>query len=214
VKQDIGLVVDWETSGIRDQEVPWLNYLEGPQGIEIGAILVYLPTFEPIAEFVSRVCFLGIANGVSWGGPRYERLTWSTEAERIHGMTPAGLADEASPLLVAEKFVKFIKKNARIDDPQKRPIMLCGHNPSGDAYYTRQLLYLGGVERKVRFHHRMMDSFTLGYLLLGAKSSNELFEKTSGTKRGIHSALEDARLTLQAFRNIYQLCRGMKAHDD
>ena len=208
MKQDFGLVVDWETTGLLDQEVPWLNYLEGPQGIDIGAILVSLPRFEPIAEFTSRVCFLGTANGISHGGPRYEKLTWSLEAERIHGLSVSALKSEPAPSDVADRFVKFIKSNAGIDDPNKQPIMICGHNPTGDAYCTRQLLYLGGMERKIRFHHRMLDSFSLGYLVYGTKSSDELFEHTSGIKREIHSAIEDARLTLHAFQKIYGVCRG------
>lgn len=205
MKQDIGLVIDWETTGLRNQEVPWLNYLEGPQGIEIGAILVSLPDFQPISEFHSRVFFLGTHNGISYNGPAYEKLTWSSDAEKIHGITLPALSHESPPFNVADKFVKFV--NTHVADTSKQPIMICGHNPAGDAYFTRQMLFLGGMERKIRFHHRMLDSFTLGYLLLGAKSSDELFERTSSVKRNIHSAIEDARLTLHAFQTIYEVCR-------
>ena len=209
MKQDIGLVIDWETTGLLDQEVPWLSYLEGPQGVEIGAILVSLPTFQPIAEFHSRIAFLGTANGIAYGGPAHEKLTWSSEAEKIHGLSVSDLRTAQTPSVVASNFVNFIKTNAAIDDPNKHPIMICGHNPSGDLYCTKQMLYLGNMERKIRFHHRMLDSFCAGYLVLGTNSSDELFERTSGIKRTLHSAIEDARLTLHAFQRIYEICRTL-----
>lgn len=210
MKRDIGVVVDWETSGLREQRVPSINYLDGPQGIEIGATLVYLPEFDPIAEFSSRMKFIGKHQGIAYGGPIHESLTWSVEAERIHGMTIGDLKNEPHPKDVAANFANFILINAKIDDPHKVPIMFCGHNPDGDFYMTRQMLYFGGMENSIRFHHRMIDSFSLGYFVLGTKSSNDLFERTSGVKRGIHSAMEDSRLTTVALRTIYNLCQGIR----
>ena len=210
MKREIGVVIDWETTGLQEQKVPYRTFLQGPQGIEIGATLVYLPDFTAIAEFSSRVRFLGTHNAISYGGHLHDDLTWSEDAERIHGMKPSDLIKEPCPSEVAANFVNFVKQNAKIDDPHKTPIMFCGHNPSSDHYYTRQLLFLGGVENKLRFHHRQIDSFSLGYFLLGTKSSNELFEKTSGIKREIHTALEDSRMTTVALRTIYHLCQGIK----
>jgi DNA polymerase III epsilon subunit-like protein len=205
VKKAYGLVVDWETSGLRQHESPWRTYLEGPQGIEIGAVLVELPDFTPIAEYVSRVRFLGTAHGIQYGGPHTELLTWSDEAETIHGISLNDLMGAPTPTQVADELVRFVLGHAGIDDAQKQPIMICGHNPAGDAYCVRQLLFLGLAESKLRFHHRMLDSFSLGYMLLGTKSSNELFKRVSDVVRGTHNALEDARLTLAAF----QLMRTM-----
>lgn len=210
MKRGIGLVVDWETSGLRDHTVPHLTYLEGPQGIEIGATLVYMPEFEVIGEFTSRIRFLGLHEGISYGGPTHEKLSWSTEAEAIHGIKIADLLAAPTPAEVSEKFIKFVKLNARIDDPHKTPVMFCGHNPDGDHYMTRQMLFLGGAENGLRFHYRQIDSFSLGYFVFGTKSSNELFERTSGVVRKIHTALEDSRLTTVALRTIYKLCQGIR----
>lgn len=210
MKQYFGLVLDWETSGLRNHETPWCTYLEGPQGIEIGAILVTLPTFEPLGEFASLVKFLGVHNGLSYGGAHYERLTWSESAQEVHGLSLVDLVNAPSPTEVSEKLTAFVISTARISDPQKTPIMVCGHNPDGDSYYLRQLLYLGGAERKIRFHSRMLDSFTMGYLLYGTRDSTELFELTSGVRRGTHRALEDARLTLAAFRHGMESVRMSK----
>ncbi len=210
MKREIGVVIDWETTGLRDYKVPYRTYLEGPQGIEIGATLVYLPEIETIAEFHSRVRFLGTHNDISYGGHLHYNLTWSEDAEFIHGIKPGDLIKESWPSEVALAFINFVKQNANIDDPHKTPIMFCGHNPSEDNYYTRQLLFLGGAENQLRFHHRQIDSFSLGYFVLGTKSSNELFERTSGIKRKKHTALEDSRLTTAALRTIYLLCQGIK----
>jgi DNA polymerase III epsilon subunit-like protein len=212
IKKSYGVVVDWETTGIRQHETSSLTYMDGPQGIEIGAILVELPKFDPIAEFSSRVRFLGQAHGIAYGGPRYEGLTWSDEAETIHGISVNDLVSAPTPQEVSNRFVRFVLDNAGIDDPRKTPIMVCGHNPAGDAYCVRQLLFLAGDETKIRFHHRMIDSFTLGYMLLGTKSSNELFKLVSDVTRGTHNALQDARLTLAAFRHMAMICHESQKH--
>jgi DNA polymerase III epsilon subunit-like protein len=208
VKKHFGLVIDWETTGIHQQEVPWNAYLDGPQGIELGAIVVELPDFTTINETVTRVRFLGTAHGVSYGGPTHENLTWSDEAERVHGISVTDLINEPTPSEAADKLVRFVLQSTRIEDPQKSPIMVCGHNPAGDMYYLRQLLFLGSKERGLRFHHRMLDSFTLGYMMLGTKSSNDLFEQVSGVVRDKHNALQDARLTRDAFVHLYNKCRN------
>lgn len=207
-KRAIGVVIDWETTGLRDPKSPSVNFLEGPQGIEIGATLVYLPEVEIISEFSSRVRFLGSHKGIEYGP--YAGLTWSEDAEKIHGIKPMDLAKEPLPLVVAEAFTTWIRTGGNIDDPQKTPVMICGHNPGGDEYFTRQLLFFGGEENGIRFHHRMIDSFSLGYFVLGVKSSDELFERVSGVQRKIHTAMEDSRLTTQALRTIYKLCQGSR----
>jgi DNA polymerase III epsilon subunit-like protein len=207
VKKNYGLVIDWETSGLRQHETPWRTYMEGPQGIEIGVVLVELPQFHPIGEFSSRVRFLGQARGLDYGGDIYQHLTWSEEAEVIHGISPIELMNAPTPNEVAQRLVRFVLNTAQIEDAHKHPIMICGHNPAGDAYYLRQLLFMGSEETKLRFHHRMLDSFTLGYMLLGTRSSNELFKTVSGVVRGTHNAMEDARLTLAAFRHLHLICQ-------
>lgn len=209
-KRDIGVVIDWETSGLLDPKASYRNFWEGPQGIEIGATLVYLPEAETIAEYTSRVRFLGAHSGRIYGPPSYEKLTWAETAQEIHGITLTELSEAPPPMEVARQFVSFVRTNAKIDDPQKVPIMICGHNPEGDAYYTRQLLFFGQVENELRFHYRMIDTFSLGYFVLGAKSSNELFERVSNVVRKNHSAMEDSMLTTEALRTIYKMCRERK----
>jgi hypothetical protein len=201
MKRNFGLVIDWETSGLASRETPWRTYLEGPQGIEIGVIAVELPSFTPLGEFDSHVRFLGSHHGIAYSGSLHESLTWCDNAEKIHGLSISRLMKAPSPTEVSERLIRFVKEATGIDDLQKNPIMLCGHNPDADAYYLRQLLYLGGSENKIRLHSRMIDSFTMGYFLYGTNNSNELFELTSGVKRDTHRALEDAGFTLAAFQH-------------
>lgn len=206
--KEFGLVLDWETSGVPDEKVPWRTYLEGPQGIEIGAILVRLPHFEQVAEFSSRVRFLGIANGISFGGPLYEGITWNSDAEKIHGIAVSDLRQERHPSSVATEFTGWVEANIGSGDPRKEPLMVCGHNPAFDLYYTRQLLFIGGAERRLKLIHRTVDTFSLGYFLFNCETSDELFKHVSGITRTVHSALDDARLTLQALQHMYQYCRN------
>lgn len=212
LRQEFGIVIDWETSGLRPHETPWRAYLEGPQGIELGVVLVKLPHFEPIAEFSSRVKFLGVHNGISYGGALYENLTWSDDAQKVHRISVNELTTAPMPSTVARDFINFVRTNTGITELMKHPLMICGHNPSGDAYSLRQLLFLGGAEREIRFHHRMIDSFTAGYLTLGTKSSNELFERVSNVVRDGHNALQDAQLTLDALRSITEYLRECQKH--
>lgn len=187
------LVTDWETTGLRDELVPFHNYVEGPQGIEVGAVVVNLSDWQPIASYTSRIRFLGYHAGVRYGA--YERLTWSEQAQKIHGLSPGDLETAPTPAEVAEEFLRFLKKHFSDD-----PILFCAHNPQGDRYYTNQLMFFGGVQGNVRFHHRMLDSFTAGMLAFGAESSDQLFSLTSDIEREQHSALEDAMLCARAMR--------------
>lgn len=208
MKPSYGIVVDWETSGIRNNKKPYLTFLEQTQGIEIGATLVHIPTFETISEFESRVKFLGSHDGIEYGGPAYNKLTWSKDAEKIHGIKISDLIDAPTPKEVCESFINWLKINGVVDT-HKSPLMFCGHNPSGDYYATMQLLFLGQHENDIRFHYRTIDSFTAGYFIFGTKNSNDLFKRTSNVQRKIHSAMEDSRLTTIALRTIYEICKGL-----
>jgi len=197
---DKAVVIDWETSGVRDDAVPVLSYLEGPQGIEIGAVVIDLSSWNTLGEFGSRVRFMGSHGGLSYGGAAWERLSWSAQAEKIHGITLRELTEAPKPVEVAERFVQFIYSHL---DPN-RPILLCGHNPDFDAYFTRQLLFMAGRLPDIRFAHRRIDTFTVGFLTMGCEDSDELFLLTQGAIRSFHNALDDARLTVSAMKSIVE----------
>lgn len=186
------LVIDWETTGIRDDSAPFVNFLEGPQGIEIGAVVLDLNTLTTGEEFNRHCRFLGTHKGIQYDQDRFSALTWSEKAETIHGMKIEALAVEAAhPNQVGREFAEYVRRN--FGDNR---VMMAGHNPVGDRYFTKQLLYI--ADQDIRFHHRMLDTFTGGYLLWGAESSDELFSIVSDIRRKNHSAIQDARLTAKA----------------
>jgi DNA polymerase III epsilon subunit-like protein len=192
------LVVDWETTGIRDETKMTQMYVDGPQGIEIGAVVV--EDWVEVGAFWSRVRFLGTHNGVSYGPPNLSSLAWAEKARNVHGIPIEDAIRAPHPRSVAEEFVGFLKKHFDLT----KPIMFCAHNPMGDRYYTRQLIVLGGVEEKVVFHYRMYDSYTMGALVFGSKGSDDLFRATSGVVRGNHNALDDARFAAKAMHEGVQ----------
>lgn len=193
-----GVVIDWETSGLLDDRVPSMSYLEGPQGIEIGAAVVDLDTWDELATFHRRIRFMGTHLGQRRGGPLYEKLTWSVGAERIHGITISALANEAPPATVGDEFLSFIRANTLSGEP----VLLIGYNPSFDAYFVKQLLFFTGRLDEFRLLHRMVDVFTAGFLAYGCFNSDELFQLVNAERRNFHSAVEDVRLTISAMRSI------------
>lgn len=198
-----GLVCDWESSGLLDTNSSYKTFVEGPQGIEIGAILVNLKDFTPLEEFSSFVRFLGgNPNTLTFSrcAPLYAELTWDKKAEDIHGISIESLEEAPSPYCVAYNLRSMIRRYAKPDDR----IMFCGHNPIFDMYCTKQLMFLGGMTDEIKFHHRMIDTFSLGKFLYNTKSSKDLFKLTSDVVRnGAHRALEDARLTLKSLQKMY-----------
>jgi len=187
------LVGDWETSGLPDDE-PRFDY--GPQGIQMGFCVVEDPydRWEIVDEFRADVKWLGTTQ-------QYEgehcHLTWSPEAERVHGISQASLLTKPHPEVIAGGLIPILQRHW-----VGEKIIFAGHNPWFDLYFTKQFLWFAGVSREVRLDHRMLDSSTLGFFTLGIANSDDLFLATSGSRRGKHDALEDARLTVGAFREL------------
>lgn len=179
------LVQDWETSGLLRDSDSERSYLRGPQGIEIGAVIVETQTWTQIGEFTSRVRF-------------EDSHTWDSNAESIHGITRSHLCGAPSSRVVADQFDHFLgqffQKNV--------PIMLAGQNPGFDRWFTNQLFFKRDPNLGWRFHSRMIDTFTLGFLRWGCTTGDHLYQTVCGRIRTRHSALEDTRLTAEV------LCKG------
>ena len=201
------IVIDWETSGIRNDRTPSTTFKEGPQGIQIGAVVCDLENnWEELGAFESDVKFIGAHDGVEYG--EFPKITWSESAQEIHGLDLEHLSGCAHPRMVGHKFGSFMKrwfsKNNRA--------LFAAHNPQGDIYYTKQFLWFAGLHNDpdLQFHHRMLDSFSIGNLLWDAQHSDELFKITSEVERGKHGALEDARLCANALRRAYAVVRQFR----
>lgn len=192
------LVIDWETSGLRDDTAPTLNYVEGPQGIELGAVIVDLPSWDEVASFECRVRFMGIHSGIQYGSDNYRRITWEESAEKIHGIRLSDLLTAPPANEVVDQFLSFVRAN---HDPAT-PILMCGQNPQFDRYFLKQLLFIAGRIDDLRLHYRMLDGFTAAYMVLGCQSSDEFFRLTSGATRNYHTALGDARLLAKGMKYV------------
>lgn len=193
------LVVDTETSGIPD-DYRMKNFTEGPQILELAASVCRLDdNWKVEAEFDAKIQWLGPADD-DLG--EYPMLTWNNKAEEIHGITRTMLKNSPHPIDIAKNFESFLYQHF-----QTQPILIGGHNPGFDRYFVQQLFVLAGIQNslRVKFHHRMLDSFTAGYMICRAETSDELFGRFShGKLRQVHSAREDVELTVNAFRGLDQ----------
>lgn len=179
------LCTDWETTGIpMDYQQ---EYDQGPQGIWLGAVVVETTDYNVVKTFERRVKYEGLPLDHP-GFSSYEGLTWSDEAARIHGVSMDEALTGEPVAKVAEDFAWFVREFW----PEGTHVTLCGHNPAFDRYFTKQMLYLAGKPNDVIFHHRMVDTFTLGFMLWGFTSSQTLFQAVGVDRTGTHSALEDA----------------------
>lgn len=178
------LALDCETSGLTFQNTdPSLNH----QIVSIGLIATN-DKFEPIDELYLEI---------QWNG----KSLWDSKAEKIHGFSKEylelnGVSEEEA----VETIALFIDKHFGITSH----ISCLGHNVAQfDVPFLRSLF--NRHDLPVKFSHRHVDSFTLGYAILGAESSDELFNILGFEERATHNSLVDAKYSLKAIRLISKL---------
>ena len=183
------LVLDWETSGL-PSETNLPRYDCGPQGIELGAVVVDSEKWTVLSDFSSRVRFLS-------------GMHWSETAERIHGISQTEASSAPSPQAVFGMFDSFLEEWFDRDIP----ILIAGQNPAFDRWFTHQLFWLAGFKTTFpwRFHSRMLDTFSLGYLQWDATTGNDLYQRVCGVQRQRHSAHQDACLGATVICKAFQL---------
>lgn len=156
------------------------------QAIQFGAIVATSDTFEEVASLEFKVKF----------DPKYK---WSQEAENIHGITQADLAENGLETEeAAAELAGFI-----LDHFGTGKVMFLGHNPWFDIAAMQQLLVPFNVMPDL--HHVVLDTSSLGWTTCGKFRSNELFEYFLGGRAEKHGALDDARMTLTVARTIRQI---------
>jgi DNA polymerase III epsilon subunit-like protein len=195
----VGLCIDWETSGARFGDDSSKYY----QGIEFGAIVFNAKTFEPIEKLKLYV---------KYDEAKYGADGWSEDAVKIHGLTREfldqnGVTQEEAAIALAELILKYWGPDTKV--------LFLGHNPEFDRRFTNQLLNTIGIEfsiepsgkfdSRIEIFHVMLDTSALGYITLGLYKSDLLFEKIGFTDRGEHDALQDAEQTLMTCKVIRQL---------
>jgi len=185
------LVIDWETTGLRNWRDPSPAYYKGPQGIQLGAAIVEPENdWKTIGEFKSNVKWLG----VDWPA-----LTWAETAYNVHKISMEELIKAPHPFEVTSLFVEFLKEHVDID----KSIRLAGHGVDFDKYFLIQLFYLAGSlqDIPIHFNHRELDTRTIGQFLWGTSSSDILYHRVLGVEnREVHDALEDVQLTIELFK--------------
>lgn len=200
------MIGDWETTGIPD---PYNlePYSTGPQGIQFAAAFVtdIYSSWEIVDEFTMTLRWLGPDENVP--EPELPGLTWDEKAYQIHRMSKTFLRDKPTPEEMASPFSKFIFKNVS----RGSPILFGGHNPQFDQYFNHQFMLMSGLvnETDIRFHHRMLDSFTAGFFKTGMTNSDDLFKLAGCPTRTSHNAMEDVRHTVRALRFITRELGGI-----
>lgn len=180
------LAVDCETSGMSFGDDPSVGY----QMVSIGLIVSDVTSYKELATLYIEI---------QWNG----ESTWNLQAQAIHGLTQEyleenGVTEEEAAVLIVE----FIMEHFDIT----KAITLMGHNAANfDKPFLKALLRKFDINLK--FSHRTLDSFPVGFLAVGAFDSNELFEKMGFPPRKEHNALEDIRYTLKSYRVLNKIFR-------
>lgn len=166
------LCIDYETSGIDVRE-------NKHQPISCGAIIVDTKTLQSVKEIYLECRF------------HEDRFEWSNGAEKIHGLSAKHLSTQPHMKDAAASLLEFLLPYFK----QKDAITIIGHNPQFDSKCLD--LWMEEIGITLRQSHRKLDTFSLGFGLFGAQTSDELF-KLVGVERAQHNALEDAQATLAA----------------
>jgi len=173
------LPMDFETSGLKILE-------RKHQPITCGMILADITTLEEIDRIYVE-CRLE---------PKSE---WTKSAEDCHGLSYEYIMEQQSMEDAAIKIFEFFVRNGMQSEDYIMPL---GHNIQFDIDCLNVWMEHIGV--KLKYLHRHVNTFPLGYALFGDMNSNELFNRV-GVVRNAHNSLEDAEAALNAVR----FCRNI-----
>lgn len=187
------LAVDVETTGMS-----WLqgDPSKGHQVVSFGAIVADAETFEEIEHKYVEVKWTKESEDALEQNPSFGR-----DAEKVHGLTREylnehGVTEEEAAAELGELIMKYWSTDVTVQ--------LLGHNVATfDLFFIRNLLHKHGLTFK--FASRMYDSHSLGAGTVGAVNSDQLFAALGFDDRNDHNSLEDARMSLEAFRIIRKL---------
>ena len=158
------------------------------QGISVGALVLNGDTLETVDQLYLEIKFDA------------EKYSWTTSAERIHGLSvdylnANGIEREEAAIILAEFILKHFDN---LDD-----VIFGGHHVDFDIAFTNQLLRDFDLSEVVP-HHIRYDTSVVGAVVFGIPSSKKLFE-FFGFERGTHNAFEDAEIAA----NVIRVFRGI-----
>lgn len=190
---DYVLAIDVETTGLffNNTDPSYdATSCKHHQIVSIGLVVADATTFEPIEELYLEI---------QWDGTS----EWNAEAEAIHGLSKAylaenGISGEDAVMLMAQLILKYWKPTT--------PVALLGHNVATfDKCFFQALMEDHGIY--IKHANRHIDSFSVGKATIGSCNSDDLFESIGLAARdpNKHNALDDALASLAAVRTIKQL---------
>jgi hypothetical protein len=202
---EYALAVDCETTGLcfknyNHGENPVYNPDTGErhQALSWGMMIVRVDDMSVVEELYVEVKWNEHSLEQRLNNPNFGK-----GAEKVHGLTfqyleENGMSEEEAVVKIGEIILKYFGPD--------NAIKLIGHNVHlFDLAFLRDLFNRHGVVLK--FGNRHMDSNSLGFGTVGAWNSGDLFETLGHESRGNHNALDDIRMTVDAFRTIRQLWR-------
>ena len=175
------LCFDSETSGTDFSQNPHLNY----QAISWGLVIFDTLTFDIIDTIYVEVKF------------NNKKYKWSTDAEKIHGLTQEYLQENGvTEEKAAEEILNFLLKYFDLD----QAISVLGHNVWFDVKFLHGLLDQFGL--MIKINQKYFDTSSVGTLMLGISRSDDLFSFLGLPERAAHNSLEDALMTVAAMQNL------------
>jgi DNA polymerase III epsilon subunit-like protein len=180
-----GCLIDWETTGSTWGGDSSVEY----QGIAFGVVIFDTTTFQPVETLYRELHF------------DETKYKWTVGAEKVHGLSREhllehGVTREQALIDLAELLLKYFAPGTKI--------MIAGHNVGFDADFTSQLFRDHDME--IIFHHVMLDTSGLAFVLTGEYKSDVVFDLLGGIdKRGLHNAIDDAIATLTVLRTARQI---------
>jgi DNA polymerase III epsilon subunit-like protein len=168
------LVIDFETTGLDPR-------IRKHQPISAGAIVIERKTLVSVEEIYLECAF------------DETQFEWTQSAERIHGLSIDYLSSKPSMQDAATELLRLLVKYWNQGDA----ITLVGHNPHFDSKCFN--IWMDSIDVKVRQSHRKLDTFSVGFAVFGAETSDDFF-KHVGVVRNSHNALEDAKATVEGIR--------------
>lgn len=191
------LALDTETSGLFfGQDDPSFNPKTNQyaQAVSMGLVVADAHTFTPIEKLYVEI---------KWDG----QSIWDPKAEKVHGLSKQYLKEHGiEPWDAVEKIGSLVLQYFG----PTGAIKLLGHNAgSFDIWFLKRLMRSEGID--LRFGSRHVDTSTLGHVVFGVWTSDELFNMVGLPDRAKHNALEDALLSLEAARRVqlvFKQCLG------
>lgn len=185
------LVFDAETTGLCSSNVCSPDTADNGyyQAISYGMIVANADTYEAIEKLYLEVKWDGIS-------------LWSSGAEKVHGLSKEHLEQYGLDEEDAVAEIATLIYNHWGD----KVVSVCAQNPHFDIAFLDSTLKRHGIH--VKFSNRRVDTSTLGAVLLGAHTSDQIFSAVGIDTRGIHNSLQDAECCLQTLRTVRMLWKA------